>query len=242
MHRLCVLFLLLVSLRRPIAAAEEPPLKVLFIGNSYTSVNDLPGLVTALAEGRPGRRIETGQETPGGCTLLKHAQDGKAAAAIRSRKWDVVVLQEQSQLPFMHPTMMREGAKELHSVIREQGATTMLYLTWARQSQPENQAAINRSYFRCAEELRAKVAPVGHRLAGGIESRSQAHALCRRWQPPQPQWLLSRGLHFLCEAVGKESCRFAIEGRARRPRPCRHPTLSGQSSANRRLDSVAKST
>jgi hypothetical protein len=143
------------------ATAKEPPLKVLFVGNSYTSVNDLPGMLSEFSRSRPGQRIETDQETPGGCTLLKHAQDGKAADKIRSREWDFVVLQEQSQVPFMAPPMMENGAKKLHDLVQEKGARTMFYLTWAREIQPENQAAINHSYFHCAEKLHADVAPVG---------------------------------------------------------------------------------
>ena len=41
------------------------PVHVLFVGNSYTSVNDLPSLLTALAKSL-GQTIETGAHIPGG--------------------------------------------------------------------------------------------------------------------------------------------------------------------------------
>ena len=64
------------------AAAQEPPLKVLFIGNSYIYVNDLPGMIVALAEAAGGRKIEIGQRTPGGYLLQQHTNAGKPLAKI----------------------------------------------------------------------------------------------------------------------------------------------------------------
>jgi hypothetical protein len=79
--------------------APSTPLKVLFIGNSYTSVNDLPAMVAAMAEAAGGRKIEVDRHLVGGCTLEKHVKDQKAIDKIRAKKWDVVVLQEQSLRP-----------------------------------------------------------------------------------------------------------------------------------------------
>ena len=60
------------------------PLKVLFIGNSYTSVNDLPAMVAALADAAGGRKIEADRHLVGGCTLEKHVKDQKAIDKIRA--------------------------------------------------------------------------------------------------------------------------------------------------------------
>ena len=57
-------FLLILFLLVPVwatAQVAEPPLKVLFIGNSYTYVNDLPSLIVGLADAAGGRKIETDQ-------------------------------------------------------------------------------------------------------------------------------------------------------------------------------------
>ena len=51
------------------AQANEPPLKVLFIGNSYTYVNDLPSLIVALADAAGGQKIQADQCVSGGYTL-----------------------------------------------------------------------------------------------------------------------------------------------------------------------------
>ena len=88
--------------------APSAPLKVLFIGNSYTSVNDLPAMVTALAEAAGGRKIEVDRHLVGGCTLEKHVKDQKAIDKIRGTKWDVVVLQEHSLRPIIDRQAMHE--------------------------------------------------------------------------------------------------------------------------------------
>jgi len=116
------------------------PLKVLFIGNSYTSVNDLPAMVTALADAAGGRKIEVDRQLVGGCTLEKHVRDQQAIDKIRGTKWDVVVLQEQSLRPVMDRQAMHEYARVLDAEIKRQGAKTVFYLTWARQHIPDMQA------------------------------------------------------------------------------------------------------
>ena len=107
----------------------ERPLRV-FVGNSYTFVNDLPGVLVGLAQAARGRRIVTGQHTPGGYTLEQHVKDGKAVEALQKQKWDVVVLQEQSVLPVVQPARMYAGAWKLHEMITIQKAQTLFYLTW----------------------------------------------------------------------------------------------------------------
>jgi hypothetical protein len=139
----------------------EKPLKVLFIGNSYTSVNDLPGVLAGMADAAGGLKIATDQETPGGCTLEKHIEDGSAAKKISAQKWDVVVLQEQSLMPVGNPQLMHQSASKLHEHIKAGGARTLFYLTWARQKQPEMQPKLSKAYLDIAKELDAGVAPVG---------------------------------------------------------------------------------
>lgn len=140
-------------------AAEE--VRVLWIGNSYTYVNDLPKMVAALAQAGGQRPLVQERETPGGCSLEKHWKDGKALEKIRSRKWGYVVLQEHSLGAIKNPAAMRDHAKRFDAEIKKQGGKTLLYLTWARANAPENQAKISKAYLDLAGEVKAPVAPVG---------------------------------------------------------------------------------
>lgn len=119
--------------------APTAPLKVLFVGNSYTSVNDLPAMVVGFAEAAGGRKIEVDRQLVGGCTLERHFKDQKAIDKIRAKRWDVVVLQEHSLRPVIDRQAMYEYARLLDAEIKQQGAKTVFYLTWARQHVPEMQ-------------------------------------------------------------------------------------------------------
>ncbi len=134
------LFLLIPLLFVPawaMAQVDQPPLKVLFIGNSYTYVNDLPSLIVGLANAAGGRRIETDGHLVGGYTLQQHVKDKKAVEKIRETKWDVVVIQEHSLQPIINRESMYKHARILDGEIKTQNAKTVFYLTWARQNIPE---------------------------------------------------------------------------------------------------------
>src|SRR5436190_9520176 len=76
------------------------PIRVLFVGNSYTGVNDLPGAVKALADAdTTGPGLVVDSYTVGGAKLADHWNGGTAPDKIRDGDWDFVVLQEQSQTP-----------------------------------------------------------------------------------------------------------------------------------------------
>jgi hypothetical protein len=136
------------------------PLKVLFIGNSFTARNDLPGLVAQLAAAR-GRSMEHRLISAGGASLRTHWNAGEAQEAIRDGHYDRVVLQEQSTLPVKNARRMHENVRLFDGAVRATGAQTVLYMTWARQSAPESQQAITDAYAVIGRELGATVVPVG---------------------------------------------------------------------------------
>lgn len=69
---------------------------VLYIGNSLTYVNDVPSLVNQIAMSK-GDSIIWDQNTPGGYQLAQHASNLTTLTKIGSYKWDIVVIQAQSQ-------------------------------------------------------------------------------------------------------------------------------------------------
>ena len=89
----------------------EEPLRVLFIGNSYTYQHDLPKLVTRMAKAAGIRGISERSVVGGGMTLEGHWKNGKALERIRNGKWDVVVLQDQSQRPVFNPPGTKKDAR-----------------------------------------------------------------------------------------------------------------------------------
>jgi hypothetical protein len=136
------------------------PRKLLFIGNSFTARNDLPGLIAQLAAAR-GHRLEHRLISAGGASLRQHWNASQAPQAIRDGTYDGVVLQEQSTLPVKNALRMHENVRLFDEAIKAAGAKTILYLTWARLHAPESQQAITDAYTDIGRELGATVVPVG---------------------------------------------------------------------------------
>ena len=90
----CVLALLAAAA----ASAADPP-RVLFVGNSLTSKNDLPRMVADLAS-RAGAPIEYEVRAPGGVALEDHWNQTDIREVIANGRWDFVVMQQgPSSLP-----------------------------------------------------------------------------------------------------------------------------------------------
>ncbi len=135
-------------------------MKVLFIGNSYTYCNNLPGMLQILSQAS-GKAMATASVTSGGQTLEWHCRNQGSLSAIAAADWDFVVLQDHSLCAVESPEKLRSAAGKLGDRIRAMNATPMLYVTWARQHMPEMQSAITKNYLSVAGEINAKLAPVG---------------------------------------------------------------------------------
>jgi hypothetical protein len=153
-------------------ATSGPMTRVLFIGNSYTMVNDLPGTFAALAKSG-GHAVEVDMAAQGGWFLYQHAASADTLDAIASKKWDYVVLQEQSQTPSVasRAEIMYPAARTLVQKIQADGATPVFFLTWAHQNGwPEQglpdyesmQLQLNQGILAIAHESNSPVAPVGY--------------------------------------------------------------------------------
>ncbi|HEY2894390.1 MAG TPA: hypothetical protein VGJ16_09270, partial [Pirellulales bacterium] len=112
-------------------SAQPRSAKILFIGNSFTQRNDVPGLLAQMAAQR-GVNVEHELISVGGASLRNHWNAGRAAKAIEAGGFDYVVLQEQSTLPVKNAKRMAENVRLFDDVIKQGGAETVLYLTWAR--------------------------------------------------------------------------------------------------------------
>ena len=133
---------------------------MLFIGNSFTTKNDLPTLLSEMAEAGSGITIESKVISAGGASLRRHWNAG-AASTITCAKWDYVVFQEQSTLPVKNSDRFHENVREFIPAVKESGGETVLFMTWARRKEPENQSLLTDSYNKIGKELGAHVVPVG---------------------------------------------------------------------------------
>ena len=139
---------------------RDRSINILFIGNSFTQRNDLPALLSELAAAR-NIAVTHKLISAGGASLRTHWNAGQAATAIAAGGYDYVVLQEQSTLPVKNAKRMAENMRLFNDSIKQAGAKTVLYMTWARQHAPESQQVISDAYNSIGKELGAIVVPVG---------------------------------------------------------------------------------
>ena len=146
-------------------------LKVLFIGNSYTYFNNLPQMLEKIAQSN-GQELTAKMIVEGGATLQDLWEKENTLKVIKQEKWDYIVLQEQSVLGNVHiingeekivdPTNFHKYARLFDKEIKNSGAKTIFYLTWARENaESREQKALNSAYMSIARELNAGIAPVG---------------------------------------------------------------------------------
>jgi len=169
---LTVFTVLLVSA----SSFSQETAKVLFIGNSYTYVNDLPGMVSSIATSF-GDQVIHDSQTPGGTTFEGHTQNAATWTKINSQIWDYVVLQAQSQEPSFPDTQVNSGtipfAIQLADSVYANNFCTevLMYMTWGRKNGDPQWAPISTfegmngrlhaAYLRMADSVQGSVSPVG---------------------------------------------------------------------------------
>jgi PKD repeat protein len=109
--------------------------KVLFLGNSYTSVNDLPQIIHDVALSA-GDTLIFESYAPGGYQLIDHSVDLTSQNKIMAGGWDYVVIQGQSQEPITMSTDFTGGGFALYSLVKLYNpcAVIMPYMTWGRKN------------------------------------------------------------------------------------------------------------
>jgi hypothetical protein len=151
---------------------NETCTRVLFIGNSYTYVNDLPTAFVNLARSG-GHKTEAGMSAQGGWRLADHVKSSDTITKIKSEKWNFVVLQEQSEVPSIQSSRQQEMYPAAHVLVNDiwqVGAKPIFFITWAHRdglpasgmpSYESMQAQIDHGYLITAQAFSAPTAPVG---------------------------------------------------------------------------------
>jgi hypothetical protein len=117
-----------------IDGSDSPPLpalRVLFIGNSYTFVNDLPSMTRSMVTAsRHVSSIAVDSVVVGGATLKNLWDAGEAATRVHAGGWTHVVIQGQSVEPCVDPETYADYAARFATEARSVGASPLIYGTW----------------------------------------------------------------------------------------------------------------
>ncbi len=167
------IIILVIGLQTNLNAQNK--LKVLFLGNSYSGVNNLPQLVYNVALSA-GDTLIYDSYTPGGYTLVNHSLDVTSQAKIMAGGWNYVVIQGQSQEPVIAPTQFYSGGLALYNMVKQYNpcAVIMPYMTWGRKNgDPSNCASfpamctyaamdsvLKKNYLNLRNNLNGEISPV----------------------------------------------------------------------------------
>ncbi len=152
----------------------------LFLGNSYTYVNNLPQIIADVAAS-VGDTLLFDSNTPGGYTFQGHSTNTTSLNKIMLGNWDFVMLQEQSQMPSFPLNEVQTDvfpyAHFLDSIINVYNpcVETMFYMTWGRKNGDASNCSfwppvctyegmdslLNLRYMMMADSNNAVVSPVG---------------------------------------------------------------------------------
>jgi len=126
-------------------------MKVLFIGNSFTFVNDLP----AMLEEMSGGEITYGKVLRGGAYLKWYADPAhELGVQVRERakeQWDAIILQDQSFNPARDKADCVAQTKILADLFP--GTPVFMYQTWAYREGSEKLANTGLTYDEMKEKL-----------------------------------------------------------------------------------------
>lgn len=154
--------------------------RILWLGNSYVTVNNLPQLFHDLALSA-GDSVIFDSNAPGGTTLQQHSVNATSIQKIYSQPWDYVIVQAQSQEPSFPPAQVASQtfpyARVLDSLIRDNDSCTqtVFYMTWGKKYGDQQncggypilctfdgvQSRLTESYVQMANDNDALVAPAG---------------------------------------------------------------------------------
>ena len=157
-------------------AQAQDEVSVLFIGNSFTFMNDMPFMFRDIAIAK-GKKVHVDTVVEGGKNFEYHSKNPETYELIKSRKWDYIVIQGQSNELAQPESKIDLNsfpyAKKIVDSIRENSSCTqlVLYMTWGYKygnpkwapiaSYDSMQARIQNQYLRFADLLDARISPVG---------------------------------------------------------------------------------
>jgi hypothetical protein len=142
------------------AAIPGAALSILFIGNSLTATNDLPGTVEAVGS-RAGAELRCTAVAKPGFSLEDHWNDGEARRAIARGVWSYVVLQQgPSALPESR-VLLNEYARRFDGEIRRVGARPALLMVWPSLDRRGDFEAVSQSYAGAAALIGGDLLPAG---------------------------------------------------------------------------------
>lgn len=143
----------------PPVTSTAADITMLFMGNSHTSVNNIPAMVAAMVRaGKPAKTVAA-TEAPTWIHLEERASDATSLALLQSQRWSYVILQAQNYSLSGQTFYPTAGAEKLVRLSRQAGALPVLFPEWPRVGIAETQIIYDK-YVSIAMKEPACVPPI----------------------------------------------------------------------------------
>jgi hypothetical protein len=130
---------------------------VLFIGNSLTFTNNLPGTVAALAKAA-GDTIRVGEVALPNFAVIDHAMGmSNAIDVIKSQSWELVVLQQGPTTTAINRDTLIIATKALDPIVKAAGGRTAQMMTWPQSGFPQQFPAVRASSLAASKSVEGGV-------------------------------------------------------------------------------------
>lgn len=135
--------------------------RVLFIGNSLTYTNDLPGMFTAVAQQAGRTDVRAAGVAFADFALEDHWAEGTALSSLAKNRWEYVVMQQGSSALPASQSNLRTWSLQFDPKIRAAGATPVMYMVWPTIDRTFDFPAVRDSYTNAAFAVDGILAPAG---------------------------------------------------------------------------------
>jgi hypothetical protein len=167
------------------AVGPAPPasadLALLFIGNSLTYVNDLPGMLEALLEEQGGvGDVHVATVASPNFGLEDHWSIGEARDRIGRGGWDYVIMQQGPSATEGRPSLLDYSARFAAEIVAA-GARPALYMVWPQEARSFDFDGVLDSYRTAAVQTGGLFFPAGEawRAAWARQPNLQLYAIDR---------------------------------------------------------------
>lgn len=141
--------------------------RILFVGNSLTYYNDLPGMVKALADSAGITGVQTAQIAKPDYALEDHWIDGQARRVIEAGGWTHVVMQQGPSSVLANRAHLRQWAATFADLIRTKGGVPAMFSVWPALDNFSTFEASIESYRLAAEDINGLFLPAGEAWRAG---------------------------------------------------------------------------
>ncbi len=172
----CLIFIFFAAGCASQPANPSEPYRVLFIGDSTTSRNDIPGKFERLAE-LGGHEVIVASSTRDYTSLATHSRLPQTTQKLENQDWDIVILQENEAVlldPESRKNYSLPMIEKYKEIVDQMGGVILLYSSIGFREglvdfeefnylddYQSSQNAVDMAYFEIGNEFNLPLAPVG---------------------------------------------------------------------------------